>query len=140
MKWTIHHINLPTHDVGESSAFYRDVLGLEQGAPHTIASRNDRVDNSANRMAVIGDRNRGIHLNRPIVDLIEKTGTGVNPSTCVHLAIEVDDLDAVRERLKAAGIYFVDVGDRFVPGLKQIYVYDPSGHLLEINTETPPGS
>jgi len=127
MKWAIHHVTVPTHDTEKSAAFYRDVLGLDMGAPHTIG--NGHVPG----VEIVGDRNRGVHLVVPVPDMADKAGIGINPSFGGHVAIEVSDLDQVRRNLTAAGVYFVDMGERFVPGLPQIYVYDPSGNLLEIN-------
>jgi catechol 2,3-dioxygenase-like lactoylglutathione lyase family enzyme len=49
-----------------------------------------------------------------------------------HLAIEVDDFDAYLDALRARGVEIAggprDRGD----GVKQAYVADPDGHVVEI--------
>lgn len=133
MKWAIHHVTFPTHDATVSSAFYRDVLGLDVGAPHTVGKGAVAFDKK--KVDVVGDGNRGVHLVAAVPDLAERAGIGINPSLGVHLAIEVEDLAQVRASLTEAGVYFVDVGEKFMPGMPQIYVYDPAGNLIEITQD-----
>lgn len=135
MKWAIHHVTFPTHDAEASAAFYRDVLGLDVGEPHTIGKGAVAFDGSRKKVDVVGNRNRGVHLVVGVPDLAERAGIGINPSLGVHMAIEVADLDRVRRGLKEANVYFVDVGEKFISGMPQIYVYDPAGNLIEINQE-----
>ena len=49
-----------------------------------------------------------------------------------HVAFQGDDFEAMRNRLKEAGVTFKE---RVVPGgrLKQLFVPDPEGVLVEIN-------
>ncbi|MET0293627.1 MAG: VOC family protein [Phenylobacterium sp.] len=47
-----------------------------------------------------------------------------------HLAFECDDYDAVRARLQAMALAFVE--NEF-PGLRQLFVKDPNGLTLELN-------
>ena len=48
-----------------------------------------------------------------------------------HLTVE--DLDAVTARLDAAGMLYTDAGPYAMAGLRQVYVYDPSMNLVELN-------
>ncbi|MDH3307991.1 MAG: glyoxalase, partial [Acidimicrobiia bacterium] len=59
----------------------------------------------------------------------------VNPSLHGHVAIEVDDIEQVKQRLNARGVYFADPGHWAVEGLYQIYVIDPSMNCVEINQQ-----
>ena len=54
------------------------------------------------------------------------------PGAFDHVAFQGDDFDAMRARLTDAGLTF---RERVVPGgrLKQLFVPDPEGVLVEIN-------
>lgn len=60
----------------------------------------------------------------------EQDGTGPFD----HVAFRGDDFDAMRARLQAAGVSF---RERIVPGgrLKQLFVPDPEGVMVELNYE-----
>jgi hypothetical protein len=45
----------------------------------------------------------------------------------------VPDIEAVKRRLEAAGIVYSDAGVYAMKGVHQIYVYDPSKNVIEIN-------
>ncbi|MDO8448202.1 MAG: VOC family protein [Rhodoferax sp.] len=62
------------------------------------------------------------------------------PDWVQHIALEVDNVDeleATKARLQAAGIEVVGVTDHTI--FKSIYFFDPNGHRLELaaNTGTP---
>ena len=62
------------------------------------------------------------------------------PDWVQHIALEVDtveELDATKARLEAAGIPVIGVTDHTI--FKSIYFFDPTGHRLELaaNTATP---
>ena len=133
MKWSIHHVTLQTHDVKKSAAFYRDILGLENGEPHNIGTGTGDMTINEEVLAVVGDGNRGLHLLVPTPAFARDSGYSINPAMGGHVAIGVDDIDSVKKRLDAAGIYYQDAGEHAAPGWSQIYLYDPSGNLIEIN-------
>jgi catechol 2,3-dioxygenase-like lactoylglutathione lyase family enzyme len=133
MKWSIHHVTLQTHDIAESARFYRDLLGLENGRPHTIGTGTSDMEISSQTLAVVGDGNRGLHLLTPHPHFARQAGMSINPAMGGHVAISVDDIAAVKRRLDAEGIFYEDAGEHAAPGWKQIYLYDPSGNLIEVN-------
>lgn len=137
MKWALHHANLQVYDIEESIAFYRDILGLEVGAPHTIGSSFADLGVNETNLAVIGDGNKGLHLLKPLPDFSERTGTPINSAIGGHTAIEVEDLARVKRNLESRGIFHADRGDWAMPGVYQVYVYDPSGNLIELNQTKP---
>ena len=62
------------------------------------------------------------------------------PDWVQHIALEVDtveELEATKARLEAAGIPVIGVTDHTI--FKSIYFFDPNGHRLELaaNTATP---
>jgi catechol 2,3-dioxygenase-like lactoylglutathione lyase family enzyme len=136
MKWTIHHVTLQTSNVPASEAFFRDVLGLEAGPTgSSIGSGTSAVSIDKTKFSTVGNGNRGLHLSRLLPDYAEKAGLGINPSLGGHVAIAVEDFDAVRKRLDEAGVYYAYAGDHAMKGVRQIYLYDPSGNVVELNSD-----
>ena len=82
--------------------------------------------------------NSGLHLIAPEPEFARKNGLDHNPSIGGHVAFQVDNLDAVINRLKAAGIPFSLTGTFAIPGMRHLYVYDPSMNLIEINEMAKP--
>lgn len=132
--WSIHHVNLPAHRVQATVAFFRDLVGLEEGrwqAPDGSPVADFVAD--ADNLALFGDENRGIHVVKPSADFAKRNGFDHNPTVGGHFAINVADLDAVAARMQAAGILYTDAGPYAMAGLRQLYAYDPSMNLVEVN-------
>ena len=137
MTWSIHHVNLQATDVRATAAFYATVLGMEEGAWVT-PERHGYIPTDPDRLALFPDPSkgggyRGMHLIAPDPTFAQKNNLMHNPSIGGHVAIEVKDLRAVMARLDAAGIPYSDAGVFAIPGLHNIYCYDPAMNLIEIN-------
>ncbi|MEL6427365.1 MAG: VOC family protein [Pseudomonadota bacterium] len=137
MSWSIHHVNLQAHDVQKTARFYRTVLGMES-SDWVFPAQKGYISADPDKLALFadpskGDGHRGVHLIAPDPEFAAKNGLMHNPSIGGHVAIEVSDLQAVMGRLRAAGIPYSDAGVYAIPGLHNIYVYDPSMNLIEIN-------
>jgi catechol 2,3-dioxygenase-like lactoylglutathione lyase family enzyme len=52
------------------------------------------------------------------------------PATKAHIAYQVENLEAFRARLVAAGVVITD--DEPLPGFDRFYVDDPFGNRVEI--------
>ena len=122
-KPRINHIAFSVLDLQKSTAFYRDVIGLD-----TIP---EPFHDGRHTWFSIGDRS---HLH-----LIQNPPPLVVPTKNTHLCFSVPSIDGFIEKLKKAGIPFEDW-----PGtkgavtirtdkVKQIYLQDPDGYWLEIN-------
>ena len=110
----IHHVSLNVSDTERALAFYHGVLGLET-LPRPAFSFGGAWLDAGN--------GHQIHL-------IE---ADVPPDLGQHVAFRVDDLDAVIATLRAAGIAVGDakpVGDT---AIRQTFVHDPDGNLLELS-------
>ncbi len=132
--WHVHHVNLPAHDVRRAAAFYADLIGLEEGVWHAADGspvRDYAVDPT--QLAIFGDDNRGLHIVKPNAAFAKQNGFDHNPTIGGHFAITVKDLDAVAARLAAAGALYTDAGSYAMAGMRQLYAYDPSMNLVEIN-------
>ena len=101
MGWFIHHVNVQAHDVRQSAAFYRDIIGLKDGAwvyPETVGE----VGHNPDSIAAFGSLNRGIHVVRAIPTFPRDNNLLHNPTIGGHFAFNVPDILAVKARLEAA--------------------------------------
>lgn len=140
--WYLHHVNLPAHDVATAAAFYRDLIGLAEGTWRAPADTQvgDITSNRAMLTFFGGAGNRGLHLVKPSDRLMGRTGFQHNPTIGGHVAITVKDLAGVMARLRQAGTPFSDAGTYAMVGIHQIYVYDPSMNLVEVNQVVDPSA
>lgn len=138
MGWYIHHVNLPSHDVRASAAFFRDIVGLEEGDwtyPETVG----RIGHDRDSVAYFGTENRGLHIVRPITSFAADNGLVHNPTFGGHFAVTVaEDLDDVKARLEAAGVVVSDAGVYAMAGVRQLYCRDPSSNIVEVNAVVDP--
>lgn len=125
----LEHVTVRCAQLRRTRDFYVDLLGLSEGARPDFPFRGYWL--------YLG----GI----PVVHLVEATDTAgawgrdmviPNPEEGTgsfdHVAFKGDDFAAMRARVKEAGMTFKE---RVVPGrpLKQLFVLDPEGVLVEIN-------
>jgi len=140
MNWSIHHVNLAANDVRETAHFYSEILGFAEGSwVFPPAEQVGHISADPARLTIFpgntisqGD-NSGLHLIKPEPEFARKNALDHNPSIGGHVAFQVDDLDAVIRRLKAAGIAYSLTGTFAIPNMRHLYVYDPSMNLIEVN-------
>jgi len=134
MDWYIHHVNLPAHDIGQSRAFYRDIVGLPEGEwTYPPAAERGHVPEGPDTMVFFGTENRGLHIVKPIVTFAKNNNLLHNPTVGGHIAITVSDIELVMQRLDAAGIVYSNAKTYAMAGIHQVYVYEPGLRLIEIN-------
>lgn len=109
-------------DVPAALAFYTSLLGftVERDASPAFAS----VERDGVRLLLSGDGSSG---RRPLPD-----GRVQEPGGWNRLHLEVDDLSAEVDRLRAAGVPFRTDDVVTGPGGAQIILDDPSGNPVEI--------
>ena len=132
MSWYVHHVNLQAHDVRQAAAFFRDIVGMEEGV-WTYPEQTGEVGHGPDTIAYFGTENRGLHIVRAITSFAADNGFVHNPTIGGHHAICVPDVLAVKRRLEAAGVVVSDAGVYAMAGMHQIYCYDPSMNVVEIN-------
>lgn len=115
---TLDHVAINTADMDGSVAFFAEMMGLE---PSEVPGRNP----ATNRWMRDGG-------DRAIVHLIRGDVPGLANGAFDHVAFECEGLDAMRDRLTDAG-HAVRQLDAAVPGLRQLFVADPNGVMLELN-------
>ena len=114
----LNHINIGTHRLAETRAFFQDVLGLTDGW------RPDFPFGGA--WLYCGD-DAVVHL----VELAAPKSSS-SQSALDHVAFTIDDYDATLTRLQALGIKTRCVD---IPGspIRQINIIDPNGVNIELN-------
>lgn len=132
--WGLHHVNLEAHDVRETTAFYVEIGGLAEGQWRAPASRGDfSIDRSQLAVLSLGEHNRGLHIIKVDPGFAHRNRFPHNPSIGGHPAFFVQDVTAVKARLESAGILVSDAGVYAMAGMHQIYVFDPTTNMVEVN-------
>jgi catechol 2,3-dioxygenase-like lactoylglutathione lyase family enzyme len=116
---TIHHVNIAVDDLAAATAFYRDVIGLEPAATPDLGF-------PAQFFTIATGQE--LHVNE--LD-------DVHPRRA-HYCLRLDDFAAVVDRADAAGAIDVDAWgrvNRIGTGVIQLFVRDPAGNLVELNSQ-----
>lgn len=135
----LHHFAHRCHDTEETRHFYEDILGL----PLVHVIKADIVPST-------GEHCPYVHIFFRLqdgsfvafFDLGDDVKPAPSPNTPAwvnHLALRVatlEDLEAAKSRLEAAGIEVLGVTDHHF--IKSIYFFDPNGIRLELTTPTVP--
>jgi catechol 2,3-dioxygenase-like lactoylglutathione lyase family enzyme len=140
--WGIHHVNLQAHDVRETVGFFAEIAGMQEGRwarPEGADESAFSIDPAELTIFPLGEGNRGLHIIRPDPLFGRRNGFVVNPSIGGHPAIMVPDLRAVMARMDAAGWHYDDAGVYAMPGMHQIYTYDPAMNVIEVNQRVRTG-
>jgi methylmalonyl-CoA epimerase len=125
----INHLGIATKGIDEALKFWENALGLENVHTETVEDQKVRV-----AMLPIGESR--VELleptsdDSPISKFLEKRGGGIH-----HIAVEVEDIEASLERLKANGARLIDESPRVgAEGCLVAFVHPSStnGVLLEL--------
>jgi methylmalonyl-CoA epimerase len=129
----INHLGIATKGIDEALKFWEDALGLENVHTETVEDQKVRV-----AMLPIGESRVELleptSEDSPISKFLEKRGGGLH-----HIAVEVDDINAALERLKAQGMRLIDEQPRIgAEGCLVAFVHPAAsgGVLLEL-VQTP---
>lgn len=112
----LSHVHLPVPDLARSLVFYRDQLGLEVG--YTSES--------------MADFPAGLVLD-------EEVGFK-RPDVAVTVGMRVEDIDSVFAEFEARGVRVDEPPTDRPWGVRNFYVTDPDGHVVEFEQPTSPGS
>ena len=114
----INHVGIPISNRKKTLPFYRDVLGL-----NVIPSQ---VDGDTVIWTQLAD-GAMIHPIEP------GEGNERNPASW-HVAFQVEDIGAAREKMVELGFEITSEGERH-DGQKFLFVFDPDGNRIEMTTE-----
>jgi methylmalonyl-CoA epimerase len=125
----INHLGIATKGIDEALKFWENALGLENVHTETVEDQKVRV-----AMLPIGESRVELleptSEDSPISKFLEKRGGGIH-----HIAVEVEDIEASLERLKANGARLIDESPRVgAEGCLVAFVHPSStnGVLLEL--------
>ena len=125
----LDHIGIAANSIEESIGLYRDLLGLDLGGIEEIADQKVKA-----AFLKVGGTN--IELLEPtspdsaIAGFLEKKGGGIH-----HIAIRVVGIEAMIDKLKAAGVRMIDEKPRIGAHNKKIAFIHPkssNGVLVEL--------
>jgi glyoxylase I family protein len=117
----VHHLSFTVPDLAEARSFWCDLLGFTD---------IDRPD-----LGFPGSWLRGFGTEVHLLELAaysRESEGALNPGRN-HVAFRVDDLDAVRARLKAAGLQVLESR----AGIPQIFVLSPGANVIEFIQPEP---
>ncbi len=125
---SLDHVNIQTRDVAGTARFLADVLELRAGPLFPGA------DMTQVTWMYDADDRPLIHVTIPGVTFAEDADRPLRPDTGAlhHVAFECRGHGAMLDRLRGLGIGW---RHRDIPeiGLKQLFVTEPNGVLLELN-------
>src|SRR3954454_6689055 len=124
-----HHLNLatPRDAVARTAAFYRDLLELSP-----VELPRDEGAYSADIHTLQDPSGYQYHFVPAEPDFSRRCALPVNPLVG-HLAFRVDDIQALRARLDAAGVPHSDMGVWAITGWHQLFCADPEGRVIEFH-------
>jgi catechol 2,3-dioxygenase-like lactoylglutathione lyase family enzyme len=123
----LDHVNLQTTKLAETVAFYRDVIGLEVRDPPGLDPALVQWMHDENGHGIIHLSTAGSLLGEAPASL-DGGGTGA----VHHVALDCTGHDAMVATLEARGLPY-RLNHVAQIDLKQIFVTDPNGVLLELN-------
>lgn len=131
MNFEIDHLGIAVRSLKEGLGFYRETLGLTSTGEETIEGERVRVamlpvsNTSAPRIELL----EGTDRESVIAQFIEKRGPGLH-----HIALRVENLTAVLDRLKAQGCQLLNEPRIGAGGHTYVFVHPRStgGVLLEL--------
>jgi len=124
----VSHIGIAVEALAESLPFFRDVLGLP-AVPLDDSDGASIVGFSAGEPLV--ELLEADDPSSPIARFVAKRGPGIH-----HICFAVDDLDAMIERCRAAGVRLIDEKPRVGAEGKRIVFLHPKstgGVLVELS-------
>src|SRR5688500_243094 len=123
----ISHVGIALHSIADQMPFFRDVLGLNEAE---VADSDGARIEAVSAGEVLVELMEPAAPDTPVGKFIARRGAGIH-----HICFSVDDLDAMLERCREAGIRLIDEVPRLGAEGKRIAFLHPSstgGILVEI--------
>lgn len=122
----LDHVGFAVADLARMGALYEDIVGL---------TRVNRLVTGYERFRAawyMDEHGREVHLYAPDEEFAERTNSALNRTLYHHVAFEVADFDAAKDRLDRAGFVYYETHGEGVLSRRQLYVEEPAGYLLEL--------
>jgi glyoxylase I family protein len=129
----LHHLTAICADLGRTTAFYRDLLGLE------LVQEGASDDDPGARhfwFSAGGGGAPGTLISFMEYPSLQRGTVGVGSVQHFAFAVEsAEEQEAWRDYLRGRGVQCTDVFER--GGFRSIYLRDPDEHIVEIATRGP---
>jgi len=114
----LHHAGVYVASLARSIAFYRELFGLEV----------------AEQLSFGGEQIAFLRIGAGRLELIEGGHARGGAGVVDHIALEVTDMDALIDRLRANGVTLLDEAPVRVPGLgaRILFCQGPDGERIEL--------
>lgn len=124
---SLDHVNIQTAKLDETVQFYREVLDLEARNPPPP------LDPALVQWMFDTEGRAIFHLSNPgALNAIGDVNVGTDTGAVHHIALDCRDHDMMIARLDRLGLHHRENHVQAID-LKQIFVRDPNGVLLELN-------
>lgn len=123
MNARLEHANLIVRDIDAEVAFLRTAFP-------EFSIRSDQTDDDGSRWVHVGTHETYIALSPASIEPAKRWKPYSGVPGMNHLAYEVDDVDALSERMTAAG-YQNSTPPNNHPWRRRVYFYDPDGNDWE---------
>ena len=126
----IDHVNIRTPDVSASLRFFRDVLEMTVTPPPGRSSISDSgwvLDGNGHAAIHVGSTSLAFPGDDKQAAVASRGSGAVH-----HVALNCGDYAATRDRFARLGLSFTENHIR-AAGLRQIFVHEPNGVLIELN-------
>jgi glyoxylase I family protein len=142
----IDHTGITVRSVADALGFYRDLLGLRvTGEGEDSGPELDAITGLTGVHIRYAELDLGDGRRLEVIEFLPPRGIGmaqppVDPGAS-HLALRVDDVDALCERLAAAGAVVRGVATTITApgpwhGARCVYAEDPDGRTVELVQRT----
>ena len=122
----LNHVNTIAADIGATVRFYEDVLGMEaREIPNVPKGFNGRWIHDKAGQPIIHVQSHDPQRHGPLAD-------AASTGRIDHVALTCSDFAGMLDRCAAMGLEH-RVNDRQIGNLRQIFVTDPDGVVLELN-------
>lgn len=128
----IDHVSLVVADLEATHRFYADFLGMEAVARPDFDFDGAwfRAGTTLVHAIALHDRSGPVGINER--DSREGTAPCPKSSRWKHLAFAVDDVSPFVGRADDAGVPILSGPKRRPDGVRQLFVTDPDGHIIEL--------
>jgi len=128
----LEHVNIRCARLAATKAFYIDIIGLADGPRPAFPFGGAWLYCGDTAVVHLVDANDHPGSWTGTLERPSDTQPGLATGAFDHVAFQGVDFDGMRQKLRGAGLTF---RDRVVPGtgLKQIFVPDPEGVMVELN-------